>query len=148
MSARAVLAVDHGTKRTGFASTDPLRIATRPLEVWQGAGDDPRLVEHVARLAAERDAGVVLVGLPYNMDGTLGPRAQDVLRFARALAARLPDVAVVPRDERLSTKEAEALLREAGHHGDARKARRDSWSALVLLRDWLDAGEPREALPE
>ncbi len=144
---RAALAIDHGTKRTGFASTDPLRIATRPVEVWQGGGDDPKLIERAAELAEEHGADQLIVGLPYNMDGTLGPRAEDTLRFMRALALALPECTVIPVDERLSTKEAEALLREAGHHGEARKARRDSWSALVLLRDWIEAGEPQTPLP-
>ena len=145
---RAALAIDHGTKRTGFASTDALRIATRPLEVWHGEGDAPELLERAAELVDEHSADTLLVGLPYNMDGSLGPRAEDTLRFMRALAARLPACRVIPRDERLSTKEAEELLREAGHHGEARKARRDSWSALVLLRDWIEEGEPVAPIPE
>jgi putative Holliday junction resolvase len=145
---RAALAIDHGTKRTGFASTDALRIATRPLEVWHGDGGAPELLERAAVLAEEHSADTLLVGLPYNMDGSLGPRAEDTLSFMRALAARLPGCRIIPRDERLSTKEAEELLREAGHHGDARKARRDSWSALVLLRDWIEEGEPIAPIPD
>ena len=144
----AALAVDHGTQRTGFASTDPLRIATRPLDVWEGPGDDPALVEYVARLAQEHQAETVLVGLPYNMDGSVGGRARDVLAFMARLRDALPAVEVLPQDERLSTKEAEALLLESGFHGEARKSRRDSWSALVLLRDWIEQGEPRREWPE
>ena len=144
----AALAVDHGTQRTGFASTDPLRIATRPLEVWEGQGDDPALVEYVGRLAQEHQAETVLVGLPYNMDGSVGGRARDVLAFMARLRDALPGVEVLPQDERLSTKEAEALLVESGFHGEARKSRRDSWSALVLLRDWIEQGEPRREWPE
>ncbi len=144
----AALAVDHGTQRTGFASTDPLRIATRPLEVWEGQGDDPALVEYVGRLAQEHQAETVLVGLPYNMDGSVGGRARDVLAFMARLRDALPGVEVLPQDERLSTKEAEALLLESGFHGEARKSRRDSWSALVLLRDWIEQGEPRREWPE
>lgn len=144
----AALAVDHGTQRTGFASTDPLRIATRPLDVWEGQGDDPALVEYVGRLAQEHQAETVLVGLPYNMDGSVGRRARDVLAFMARLRDALPGVEVLPQDERLSTKEAEALLLESGFHGEARKSRRDSWSALVLLRDWIEQGEPRREWPE
>jgi len=144
----AALAVDHGTQRTGFASTDPLRIATRPLDVWEGPGDDPALVEHVSRLTREHQAETVLVGLPFNMDGSVGGRARDVLAFMARLRDALPEVEVLPQDERLSTKEAEALLVESGFHGEARKSRRDSWSALVLLRDWIEQGEPRREWPE
>ncbi len=145
---KAAIAIDHGEKRTGFASTDPLRIATRPLEQWHGPGDDPDLLELVGRIAKDHGADTLLVGLPYNMDGTVGGRALDVLAFMGDLRIAYPDMRVLPQDERLSTKEAEQLLREAGHHGEARKARKDSWSALVLLRDWIEQGEPERPWPE
>lgn len=139
---RGVLAVDHGTKRTGFAVADPLRITAAPLEVWQGSGDAPELIDHVASLCAERDIGVFVVGMPFNMDGSEGPRAADVRAFCAKLSQRFPDATVVPWDERLTTKEAEALLREAGVAPKDRKGERDAWSALVILRDWIESGEP------
>lgn len=137
-----VLAVDHGAKRTGFAASDPLRIATRPLETWHGAGDSPELVEHVAGLVREHRATHVVVGSPLRMGGEESDRSRVVRTFVEALRERLPDVSFVLQDERLSTKAAEDLLRDAGHFGAERKARRDSWSALVILRDWIEAGEP------
>ncbi len=143
----AALAIDHGTQRTGFASTDPLRIATRPLDVWHGGGDDPALIAHALELANDHGADTLIVGMPYNMDGSVGARGRDVLAFMGALRAAAPAQRIVPQDERLSTKEAEELLRQAGHHGPARKARRDSWSALVLLRDWIEQGEPEREWP-
>jgi putative Holliday junction resolvase len=143
----AVIAIDHGTLRSGFASTDPLRIATRPLDTWHGAGDDPALLEHVATLVRDHDARTLIVGLPYNMDGSIGPRARDVLAFMANLRDSLPEISVVPQDERLSTKEAEMLLVESGFVGEARKSRRDSWSALVLLRDWIEQGEHEREWP-
>jgi putative Holliday junction resolvase len=66
-----------------------------------------------------------------------------VRRFAARLGARFPGLGLVLWDERLTTKAAEELLREAGFSGRRAKARKDSWSALVLLRDWLESGEPR-----
>ena len=144
MAARgAALAIDHGSKRTGFAVSDGLRIASQALDAWEGPGGSEALLEHVARLLEPRDVETFVVGLPRNMDGTEGPRAAEVREFARRLAARFPEVGVVLHDESLSTKAAEDLLREAGHRGAARRSRRDSWSALVVLRDWIAAGEPR-----
>lgn len=143
----SVLAIDHGTKRTGFAATDPLRIATRPLDQWHGDGDDEALIVYVGKLLDDHSARTILVGLPYNMDGSVGGRALDVLAFMGRLRDAFPDVRVLPQDERLSTKEAEQLLKEAGHHGEARKSRKDSWSALVLLRDWIEQGEPAHPWP-
>lgn len=139
----AVLAIDHGQKRTGFAATDSLRIATRPLAVWRGPGDSQELLERVAALASELGADTLVVGMPLSMDGSRGARAKEVETFALRLARRLPELALVLQDERLSTKEAEELLREAGFDREEARARRDSWSALVVLRDWLEAGEPR-----
>lgn len=138
-----VLAIDLGTKRTGFAVADPLRIVVQPLEVWHGDGASDALLERIAALCAERFIGTLLVGLPVNMDGSEGGRAADVRAFAGRLAARFAALDVVTWDERLTTKEALDLLREAGHHGEARRARRDSWSAWVLLRDWIESGERR-----
>ncbi|MBK7874406.1 MAG: Holliday junction resolvase RuvX [Planctomycetes bacterium] len=137
-----VLAIDHGTKRTGFASVDALRIVSKAIETYQGPGDDAKLLEHVAALVDERDVRLLLVGLPVNVDGTEGPRAAEVREFAARLSTRLPRVPLKLWNETLTTKAAEELLREAGHHGKEARARRDSWSALVLLRDWMESGEP------
>jgi putative Holliday junction resolvase len=139
----AVLAIDVGTRKTGFAVADALRIVAQPLDGVRAGEDDPALLDHVARLLDERDVDTFLVGLPRNMDGTEGPRADAVHAFAARLGTRFPRVAVVTWDERLTTKAAEELLREAGYGGRAAKDRKDSWSALVLLRDWLESGEPR-----
>jgi len=139
---RGALAIDHGTKRTGFAAADALRISLNALEPFHGPGDSPALLEHVARLFGERDIGTFVVGLPYNMDGSEGPRAAEVRAFAARLRARFPGVPVAFVDERLSTKEAEELLRESGLRGLKAKALRDSFSALVVLRDWVRAEPP------
>jgi putative Holliday junction resolvase len=138
-----VLAIDHGTKRCGFAVADALRISSQALEPWRGPGDESELFRRIDALLAERDVRTFLVGLPLNMDGTSGGRAADVLAFVARLAQRFPRVEVVTWDERLTTKAAEDLLRESGHRGADARARRDSWSALVLLRDWIESGEPR-----
>lgn len=140
----SVIGIDHGEKRTGFAVVDALRIAIEPLDVHHGPGDGDALIDEVAQLIDERTVECLVVGYPYNMDGSAGPRAAAVDAFIARLERRFPHLAIVRRDERLSTKEAEDELRQAGHHGAARKARRDSWSARVILRDWIRAGEPRE----
>lgn len=137
---RGAIGVDHGTKRTGFAATDPGRLLVTPLDVV--AGGDAEALDHLAILLDERDISHVVVGDPVHMDGRRGGRAAEVDRFIAAAEARFPDLVFVRQDERLSTKEAEERLKEAGHFGDARKARRDSWSAMVLLEDWIGAGEP------
>ena len=138
-----VLAIDHGTKRAGFAVVDALRLVPVPLAAWRGPGGESALFDRIAELLEERDVDTLLVGLPLNMDGGEGGRAQEVRTFAAKLAARFPGMDVVFHDERLSTKSAEELLRETDLSPEERRTRRDSISALVILRDWLAAGEPR-----
>lgn len=138
-----VLAIDHGTKRVGFAVVDALRIAPRALEGWRGAGGEEGLFRHVDGLLEDRDVSVLLIGLPVDMDGGEGPRAAEVRAFAKRIASRFPRMEVVLYDERLTTKAAEELLREIGADPEERRSRRDSFSALVILRDWLASGEPR-----
>ena len=137
----AVIAIDHGSKKCGFAVTDPLRISLELLPPYRG--DENGLLARVAALAQERDVEAFVVGMPRNMDGTEGGRARDVRGFMERLAARFPGVAIAEQDERLTTKAAEEILREQGIRGPRARELRDSVSALVLLRDWMAAGEPR-----
>jgi len=138
-----VLAIDHGTKRVGFAVVDGMRIAAHALEAWRGPGGEEGILRHLAGLLSERDVSVLLIGLPLDMDGGEGPRAAEVRAFGKRLAARFPELEVVFHDERLTTKAAEELLREMGIRPEERRARKDSFSALVILRDWIESGEPR-----
>ncbi|MEY2747732.1 MAG: Holliday junction resolvase RuvX [Planctomycetota bacterium] len=137
----AVLAIDHGERRTGLAVVDPLRIAARALEVVEAPEDG--LLRRIAQLCEERVVSTFLVGLPLDAQGKDGGRAASVRAFAARLSARFPGVELVFHDERLTSKEADLRLVEAGHAGRARKERRDAWAALVLLQDWLESGEPR-----
>lgn len=136
------LAIDHGSKKTGFAVADPLRITTTLLPTCRAAGDAPELLEHVARLLEEREVSHFVLGLPLNMDGSESPRAAEVRAFAARLAQRFPAVRIAFVDERLSTKEAEDVMRREGKRGAEARALRDGYSALVLLHDWVAAGEP------
>jgi putative Holliday junction resolvase len=137
-----ILAIDYGTRKSGFAAADALRISTQPLATAHVDGAGEALLDHVGGLLAERDVETVLVGLPHHLDGTEGDLAAAVHSFVARLRERFPGVAVVTHDEHLTTKEAEGLLRAAGYRGKDIKAHRDSWSALVLLRDWIESGEP------
>jgi putative Holliday junction resolvase len=142
-----VLALDYGEKKCGFAITDPLRIARAPLPGLRFEGREETLFGHLERLLAERTVSTLLVGLPLEQDGRESPRSQAVRSFLERLRARFPGLEICTWDERLTTKEAEARLREAGRTGPSARAERDSWSALVLLEDWLGSGEPRDRGP-
>lgn len=145
---RAVLAIDHGSKRSGFALADALRITTAPLAAHHGAGDAPELLRAIETILRERDVDTFVVGWPLNMDGGVGARAKAVQSFVDALRERFPKHRIVRYDERLTTKAAEELLRDAEVPIARRRELRDSFSALVLLRDWIASGEPDDVQPQ
>ena len=138
----AALGIDHGDKRTGFAFADAARILCKPLDVHHGPEASEALLDAVGVHVDELSIEVLVIGYPLQMDGSPGGRAQKVDGFIERLKQRFPSLPCVKQDERLTTKEAEDRLREAGFHGPERKARRDSWSAWILLEDWIRAGEP------
>jgi putative holliday junction resolvase len=140
---RGALAIDHGTLKYGFAVTDALRISSQPLPTFRG--DEAGFFRELAKLLADRDVDTLVVGLPLNMDGSAGPRAEDVRAFTVRLATRFPTLAVVAFDERLTSKAADELARELDLSRDERRAWKDSLAALALLRDWIASGEPRGA---
>jgi len=140
-----VLAIDPGEKKSGFASADALRISRQPLGMLRHDGDEERLFDHVASLLAERVVSTLVVGLPLGPDGERGERARAVEAFVERLRARFPEQTVCTHDERLTTKEAEGRLREAGRRGREIAREKDGWAALVLLEDWIASGEPRSA---
>jgi len=137
LTARA-LGIDFGEKRIGVAATDALGLDAHPLEVLASTPRDTA-ADRIAAIARERGATVLVVGMPVNMDGTPHDSAPQVRAFARRCVERtgLPLVFV---DERLSTVEAERLLRDAGRSRGDRRGLVDMFAAAVILRDWMAAG--------
>ena len=129
-----VVAVDVGTVRVGVAASDPHRILASPVETVPAPGH-----ERVAAIVAEREAVLVVVGLPTSMSGTAASASADM---ARAWAARFtPLVAPVEVrlvDERLTTVSASAALRSAGRSAKASRAVIDQAAAVALLQGVLD----------
>jgi putative Holliday junction resolvase len=130
-----VLALDLGTVRVGVAVSDPTATLASPLTTLR-AGDRAG----VAELVGAEAVGLVLVGLPRNMDGSLGPAATAAQAEAAALTALLP-VPVRLVDERLTTVSADRALRAQGRRAPARRQVVDQTAATVLLQGWLDGAE-------
>lgn len=128
------MAIDHGQKRTGLALCDRRETVVSPLQVLEGGG----LIEQIRKIAAEYQVEAFVVGLPYNMDGTEGPRATEVRRFADELtaAAGLP---LEFFDERLSSFEAQQKLIPLDLTRKGRKKRIDAVAAAAILQGYLDA---------
>jgi putative Holliday junction resolvase len=135
------LGLDLGTKRIGVAISNSEGTIATPIEVVKRSGDRGREHREIAALVEEWEAEIVVVGLPYNMDGSIGPMAKKCLSETKALGDTL-DVPVVPYDERLTTVSAERSLMEQQMKADARRRVVDKVAAAVMLQAWLDAGMP------
>jgi putative Holliday junction resolvase len=136
------LGLDLGSKRIGVAVSDSDGTLAMPIEVLKRCGDRQREHREIAALVEEWEAEIVVVGLPYNMDGSIGPQAQKYLAETKVLGDTL-DVPVVPYDERLTTVTAERSLMEQKMKADARRRVVDKVAAAVMLQAWLDGGMPR-----
>jgi putative pre-16S rRNA nuclease len=134
------LGVDLGRARIGLALADDVLRQARPLRVVHRRGGAQDLAS-IAEAARDYEVGLAVVGLPLNMDGTEGPAARLSREFAARLAAEL-GVQVELFDERLSTFEAEARLRERGISAKDARARVDAEAAAVILQGWLDRESP------
>ena len=132
-----VLGLDVGDRRIGVALSDETGLLASPLPTLERVGPRKDL-KAIAALVRDRGAGEIVVGLPYNMDGSVGPQAEKVRAFAEALApvARVP---VRYWDERLTTVEAEQILIERDVSRQRRKGLVDQVAAVLILQSYLDA---------
>ena len=134
MRAGVRLGIDPGDARIGVARSDPSGVLATPVEtVRRGRGD----LRRIAEILEEAEAVEVIVGLPRSLSGGEGPAARKTREFARRLARRLP-VPVRLCDERLTTVSAEAMLRDQGRKGQARRAVVDQAAAVLILQHALD----------
>jgi putative holliday junction resolvase len=133
---RRIMGLDLGTKTIGLALSDVNWTIATPLETIKRVKFTPD-VEALLGLAARHEVGALLIGLPKNMDGTEGPRAQSTRSFVRNLAPKT-ELPIVFWDERMSTAAVTRTLLEA----DASRARRaelvDKMAAAFILQGALD----------
>ncbi|MBL7115608.1 MAG: Holliday junction resolvase RuvX [Kiritimatiellae bacterium] len=131
------LGVDYGEKRVGLAVSDESGILATPLRIA-----DVLSVKQAARAVREACAEVeavgIVVGMPLNMNGTIGFKAEEVNTFCERLR-RSVNVPVETWDERLSTSMVERVLLEADMSRGKRRKVRDKLAAQVILQGWLDA---------
>ena len=132
-----VLGVDFGDTRTGLAVSDVSRFLASGIG-YVSPGGIEKTADKVAEVASEQRVGAVVVGLPKNMDGSEGFRAEAVRAFA-ALLSEYTDIPYVFYDERLSTVCAHQFLNLTEASGKKRKAVIDTLSAQIILQNYLDA---------
>ena len=130
-----IMGVDYGDARTGIAISDLLCSIVGTTTVIHSRNTDKTVAE-ILRLVKESEVGEIVVGLPKNMDGTEGIRAE----LCRALAARLEEESGLPVklwDERRTTVEAHNILSAHNYHGKKRKNTVDAVAASLILEGYL-----------
>ena len=132
-----ILSVDFGDARTGLAISDATRFLASGIGTIS-VGGIVKTADRPAEIAREQGAVAVVVGLPVNMDGTQGFRAERCREFADLLCERLPGVPVAMMDERMTTMVASRYLNETGTRGKKRKGVIDTLSAQIILQNTLD----------
>ena len=130
------LSLDLGSVRIGVALSDPLGITAQPLMVLKSEGTQKDLIA-LGELVNEKEVTQVIVGLPFNMDGTESATTRKVRDFTAKLAQRL-NIPVFFVDERLTSKQAERMMIEGGARRDKRKEKIDQVAAALLLQSALE----------
>ena len=136
MTRKRILALDPGERRTGLAGTDGLGMMAFPLETIVHKGF-AALPEALRPIIAEREPEILVVGLPIDAQGRVGPQAQKVLALVERLKAAFPDLEVLTQDESHTTDVAHAWLKEAGMKASKRKGKADTMAALAILKRFM-----------
>jgi len=133
-----VLSLDVGEKRIGIALSDPSGTIAQGLRLYTTTGSRTRDIAAIGELVRELGVSMVVVGLPKNLDGSLGPRAQEMVRFAEILK-RESGVPVDLWDERFTTDEAHRVFDMASVKRKKRRGSIDVMAAQIILQGYLDA---------
>lgn len=138
---KRVMGIDYGDARTGVAMSDLLCTIVGSTAVVPSRNRD-KAVADIVRMAREQEVGKIVVGLPKNMDGTEGPRAELCREFA-AILGEATGLEIVMWDERRTTVEAHNILSQHNYHGQKRKNTVDAVAASLILEGYLNSQKGR-----
>lgn len=140
-----LLALDVGDRRVGVAVSDAAGLIATPLTVIRRTSKVEDFAK-IAGLVREQGAEKLVIGHPLNADGSAGPQARRIERYAAAMTEALYDeglrVPIIMWDEHGSTQRAQELMIGAGRSAKDRRQRLDAAAAAVILQDYLDEQQP------
>ena len=144
-----ILGLDYGTKTVGVAVSDPLGWTAQPVEtIWRKEENKlRRTLARIEELIRTYEVEQLVLGLPKNMNNTLGERAEFTLEFKEKLEKRT-GLPVCLWDERLTSAQAERVLMEAGVRRENRKQHLDMMAAVLILQSYLDSEHMKEQDPQ
>jgi putative Holliday junction resolvase len=131
-----ILAIDFGERRVGLAISDPLGITAQGLPTID-TRKTKDVFSHIQKIVKDREVMKIVVGMPRNMDGSIGFKGQTVKKFVKALVQRTA-VEVITWDERLTSVQSQKSMREMGTK-QRQKDVVDRISATLILQNYLDS---------
>ncbi|MBF5050829.1 putative Holliday junction resolvase [Candidatus Clavichlamydia salmonicola] len=131
-----IIALDYGLRRIGIAISDPLRIMALPQECFYWLKTFEKTVEALAVMLKKYDPSLILIGNPLKLNGEAGTLIDDVYRFEASLKKTILCPFLL-WDERLTSREADKLLKDASLNRKKRAGLKDSLSAVLILRSFL-----------
>ncbi len=131
------LGIDYGDSRVGVAITDPLGITAQGLETITHNGNDKIVLKRLDELFKEYEIDTIIVGMPYNMDGTKTFRAEVTEKFIHKLKCKYNTKKIVTMDERLTTVEAQRTMNDLGINKHKKRQIIDTISAVYILEKYI-----------
>jgi len=131
-----ILGIDYGDRRIGLAISDPMGIIAHGLPTLKNASEE-QVLREIGAIIREREVEEIVLGLPRNMNDTLGPQAQKVMKFAEKLTPLGKPVHLA--DERLTSERARRVMDEAGFSFARQRRSVDRMAAQFILQTYLDA---------
>lgn len=136
----SALGLDVGKKRIGVAGCDGTGLIATGLTTIERQSF-PQDVEQLQELVRQREAQLLVIGLPYSMDGSIGFQAKQVQKYAKRISKAL-ELPIEYVDERLTSVEAEAQLKSQKKYSRYNKGLVDRRAATIILQQWLDQRRP------
>jgi putative Holliday junction resolvase len=131
-----LLGIDHGDSRIGLAISDELGSFAHPYRTLQSGA---HVMDEIRGIVERERISGIVIGLPKNMDGTIGPSAAKAKSFGEQLSQVIPATKILFWDERLTTREAQRVLHAAGKNTKQSKKMIDQVAAQILLQNYLDS---------
>lgn len=134
---KRIIAFDIGDKRVGVAVSDPFNTFALPVQTFYRTRNAEEDAKKLCSLVKEKDAGMIVCGLPFNFDGSESLQTQKTRKFAELIAEKI-DIPLIFEDERFTTMEAERVLISGGVRRENRKQSIDSIAASYILEGYLN----------
>jgi len=139
---KRILGIDFGERRIGLALSDPSGIIAQPYMTFD-TREDGDILKKIEGLIEEKKIKEIVLGLPKNMDGSIGEKGEVVIAFSKVLSSRLK-IPIILWDERLSSVESLKVLRGAGAKLHKHKKALDKLSASLILQGYLNSIKRKE----